>query len=251
VIKLCCNFSYLSFTTSRFLLSANKSSKAYKKFEKLNIKLYYFIIFAFSILMSIFKIFEYQINEVYLPNKSYPFKKYDVGSCENGDFYCTLFRVFNIINDFIKDVLFFFINLIIDIFLFIISKKNLKNKMKISKDKKTIDVAIKFKNKMNRMVILNGILFFIAYLPEFITNITLIIFDKKINQFCYQFISCNLLNEFAQFFNFLSIGLQFFILKKFNKSFNKNYNELKSNFLKRFNFLKFNFKTKNLTTLSS
>jgi hypothetical protein len=139
----------------------------------------------------------------------------------------------------------------IDIFLFIISKKNLKNKMKISNDKKTIDVAIKFKNNMNRMVILNGILFFIAYFPELITNITLIIFDKKINQFCYQFISCNLLNEFAQFFNFLSIGLQFFILKKFNKSFNKNYNELKSNFLKRFNFLKFNFKTKNPTTLSS
>ena len=233
-IKLCCNISYISFSVSRFLLSTNKHPKTYRKLERLNIKAYYFIIFCASILLSLFKIFEYQINEIYLPSKSYPFKIYDVGSCENGSVYCTLFRVFNIINDFIKDVLFFFTNLIIDILLFRTSQKNVKHKKKILNDIIKIDIAIKFKNKMNRMVFLNGILFFIAYFPEFITNITLIVFDKKINLFCYQNISCSVLNEFAQFFNFISIGLQFFILKKFNKTFNKSFNDFKSNLLNRF-----------------
>jgi hypothetical protein len=111
------------------------------------------------------------------------------------------------------------------------SKQNLENKKKLLSDVKKIGIAIKLKNKMNKMVLINGIVFFIAYFPEFITNIILIVFDKKINEFCYQYISCNELNEFAQFFNFISIGLQFFILKKFNKNFDRDFTTFKENIL--------------------
>jgi hypothetical protein len=155
-----------------------------------------------------------------------------VGNCDKGDAYCTLFRVLNIINNFIKDILFFFINLIIDILLFKNSKQNLENKKRVLNDAKKIDMAIKLKNKMNKMVLINGIVFFIAYFPEFISNILLIVYDKKINIFCYQYISCNDLNEFAQFFNFISIGLQFFILKKFNKNFDRDFTTFKENILR-------------------
>ena len=221
-IKLCCNFSYISFSLSRLLMSSNKQSKFYKKFEKFNLKIYYFIIFVLSILLSLFKIFEYQINEIYLSSKSFPFKIYDVGNCDKGDVYCNLFRAFNLVNNFIKDCFLFVANLVIDIYLFKYSKKNLENKKKVLNDAKKIGIAIKLKNKMNKMVLINGVTFFVAYSPEFITNILLIAFDKKINDFCYQFMSCSELSEFAQFFNFISIGMQYFILKKFNKNFSRD-----------------------------
>ena len=46
----------------------------------------------------------------------------------------------------------------------------------------------------------------------------------------YSRFSCDLLNEEAEFFGFISIVSQFFVFKIFDKNFKRSFNEYKSNF---------------------
>ena len=225
--KLCCNISYLSFALSRLFQSTKQKKGLLNRFNKMNLKWYYFIICLLSLLLSIFRLFEYKINYIENSTKNFPLETYDFGSCKKNDFHCHLYRALNVINDFIKDILFFIINLIIDIFMYKNSIKNLENKRKLTNDRKHINLAIKYKNSVNQMIFVNGFVFFIAYFPEFITNILLIALDKYISMFCFTYISCNIISELAQFFNFISISFQFFVCKKFNKRFSKSFNSLK------------------------
>jgi hypothetical protein len=184
-LKLCINVSYVSFSLCRFMLSSTKTNKLLKMYEKLNLVWFYLVVVVLSCLISGFKLFEYRLNEIYNSSKSFPFQIYDIGNCNLSDRYCYLFRALNFVNDFIKDIFFFFINLIIDIFLFRKVKRNLDKKIKISQnDTAKISQANKTKNKINQMVILNGIVFCVAYFPECVTNILLIGFDKRLNIFC-------------------------------------------------------------------
>ena len=41
------------------------------------------------------------------------------------------------------------------------------------------------KKKVNKMVIANGIVFFISHLPDFIVTILILSFKKKISNFCF------------------------------------------------------------------
>ena len=191
-----------------------------------------------------FKIFEYQINEIYFSVKSFPYEKYDIGNCEETNSTCLLFRVLNIVNDFIKNVLIIFLNAIIDILLFKNSKENLKHKKKLTNDVDKLAPAIELKNKLNRMIFINGIIFIIAYLPEFVAYVILNVYDKELNIFCMDYMSCRELTEFAQIFNYVSFFLQFFILKKFNRNFNEKYIYLKNEYF--WNKLKCNKIQKNL-----
>jgi hypothetical protein len=236
LVKLCSNISYISFAISRFFLSTNKKTGVLSRFNKMNLRLYYLIIFLFSFLLSLVRLFEFKINEIEYSTKNFPFEKYDIGSCNKNDYHCSLFRALNVINDFIKDIMFFIINFIIDIFLYCNSKKNLENKKKLTNDHKHINMAIKSKNRINQMVFINGFVFFIAYFPEFIANILLITFDNYINKFCILYISCKNISELAQFFNFISISFQFFVYKKFNKRFNKSFNSLRRKLFFRLKF---------------
>jgi hypothetical protein len=190
----------------------------------------YLSFLVFSLLISLFKIFDYEINEIYLAVKTFPYEIYDIGNCNKNDSYCLLFRGLNIVNDFIKDVLIIFLNALIDIILFKNSKDNLRLKKKLTKDANKLTAAIELKNKLNRMIFINGVVFIIAYLPEFLVYIMLIAFDKQLNIFCDQYMSCREFTEFGQIFNYISFFFQFFILKKFNKNFNHNYIHLKNEY---------------------
>ena len=224
-IKLCCNISYISFALSRLFLSTENKNK----FNRINLKFYYCLIFVFCFLLSIFRLFEYDINEIEYSYKNFPFQIYDVGSCEKSDFHCALFRALNILNDLIKNVLFFVINLVLDLVLFKNSKQNLRNKKKLCSDRKQINLAIKSKNSINQMLFVNALIFFVSYFPEFIANILLIVFDQYLNFFCFKYLSCRNLTELSEVFNFISISFQFFVYKRFNKHFNNGFKTLKKN----------------------
>jgi hypothetical protein len=140
----------------------------------------------------------------------------------------------DIINDFIRDILFYIVNLVIDLCLLHNSSKNLKNKIKLTKDKQNLSAAIKSKKKINRMVLIDGILFLIAYTPEFLTRVLLMIFEQRISVFCYVYVSCKELKDVAEFFTFLFISFQFFVYKKFNSNIDYKFNILKKRFLARF-----------------
>ena len=85
--------------------------------------------------------------------------------------------------------------------------------------------AIQYKNKLNKMIITNGTLYFLAHIPEFV--VTLIIsFYKSADfvMFCFAF-DCNDLIEMAQTFHFISIGFQFFVFLIFDHNFRKSFGE--------------------------
>ena len=232
IIKLCCNVSFISFSLSRFSLSTNNNNKFLKKLDEINLNFYYSITIIVCTLLSIFKLFQYQVNDVFNSLKSYPFEKYDIGECFFNIFYCHLFRYLNLINQFIKDIFFFVVNLIIDACLLRNSVKNFRTKIKIGSNKLNLNAAIKSKKKITRMFLMNGLLFIIAYTPEFITRILLLLFENDLYQFCNIYISCNDLNDIAEFFTFMSISFHFFIYRKFNNNFNEKFAILKNNIQK-------------------
>ena len=79
--------------------------------------------------------------------------------------------------------------------------------------------AIQYKNKLNKMIITNGTLYFFAHIPEFVVTLILL-FCKSYDfiGFCYIY-DCNHLIEMAQTFHFISIGFQFFIFLIFDRNF--------------------------------
>ena len=85
------------------------------------------------------------------------------------------------------------------------------------------------------MVIVNGLLFLIAYTPEFIARVALLTFDKYLYKFCIFYYSCKNLTDLAEFFTFFSIAFQFFMYKKFNSKFNEQFNVLKKKIADYFN----------------
>ena len=232
IIKLCCNVSFISFSLSRFTLSTNSENRILKKLDRLSLKLYYSLILAICTFLSIFKLLQYQINDIFNSLKSYPFEKYDVGECFFNFLYCYLFRCLNLINQFIRDILFFVVNLIIDLCLLKNSIKNFRNKIKVTNDKSKLNDAIRSKKKITRLFLTNGLIYTIGYSPEFLTRILIMIFEKNINDFCNMFISCNDLNYIAECFTFISISFQFLIYKNFNKNFNEKFGILKKRTMK-------------------
>jgi len=108
--------------------------------------------------------------------------------------------------------------------------------MKVTKDKANLNAAIKSKKKITKMVLLNGLLFIVAYTPEFLTSMLLIIFEKDLYDFCITYVSCNDLNDISEFFTFILISFQFFIYKNFNYNFDDKFAVLKRKFINFFRF---------------
>jgi hypothetical protein len=73
--------------------------------------------------------------------------------------------------------------------------------------------ALKSKEEINKMIISNGMLYFISHFPDFLTTVLLLAFKKKLESSCFFVISCIDLEEMAQAFNFFSIVFQFTIFK--------------------------------------
>ena len=65
-------------------------------------------------------------------------------------------------------------------------------------------------------------------MPEFIISILLLSFRDKITHFCAHQITCDLVNEEAQFFNLISIMCTFYLLLIFDRNFEESfYSKLK------------------------
>ena len=233
-IKLCCNISYTTFAISRFALASNKKTGVYKKLNDLNLRRYYAIVFMLSLAFSTFKLFEYRINEIYYQLKQFPFDKYDVDHCNEINDYCTAFKILNVVNNFIKDILFIIVNLILDIAIVRITTQNLELKKKIADNSKNLSQAHKNKDKMIQMVIINCFIFIISYLPELTARLLLYSLNAYLYLFCFEYLSCKELVELAECFNFILIGLQFFIFKHFNKAFYDKFEAFKTKFYKLF-----------------
>ena len=239
-IKMCSNISYFSFSMSRFFIStSNKNSTFIKQLQNIRIKYYYSLICVLSLLFSIFRLFEYQKNEIYsIFEKKFPFNAYDIEYCSTisidskiFNLKCRLFSFLRIFNNVINNILFFFLTLIIDILLISFVGKNLVKKKALIIDKKKIKEAVKLKENVNKMVIRNGFLFIVSHFPEFVTTIFLTISRKTIASVCLSSLSCGEIIEITQITNFISIVFQIFIFLKFDRNFAESFNDLKDRFL--------------------
>ena len=141
-----------------------------------------------------------------------------------------MFAAFNMINNVLNNIFFFFISIIIDIGLIRFANQNLQRKRRLFTDETSASLieAIKLKQKINKMILTNGCLYFFTHLPEFVMTLFTLILDKKyLIYFMYRF-SLTELIEISQSFNFISFTLQIFVFLHFDKNFRqslKNVNE--------------------------
>jgi len=104
------------------------------------------------------------------------------------------------------------------------SNKVIKEKMSIKCPH--IADAIQYKNKLNKMIITNGTLFFFSHIPEFaVTLVVSFLKTPDFVKFCSIAFDCYRLTEMAQTFHFISIGFQFFILFTFDHNFKKSFRD--------------------------
>ena len=78
----------------------------------------------------------------------------------------------------------------------VIEKKKALNSVNLTE-------ALQSKNKLNKMIITNGALFFFAHIPEFVVTL-IVLFRKSIDfvEFCTIGFECNHLIEMAQVFHY-------------------------------------------------
>ncbi len=244
-LRLCCNFSFISFSLSRFYIStSNKKSNFFNKFEKLNLKFYYSIMFVLCSLWSMFKLFEYRPNETFSSfDKNFPYNRYDLRYCHynyfNDDGYsflstrCKIFPILNLINNILNNIIFLILNVIIDILLIRFANKNYKHKKELFHDKKHVKDALEHKKKIRKLLITNGFLYFFSHMPQFLSTVIIIVFSNELTLFCFKYFSCTNILEIFETFSFISICLQFFVFKNFDHNFIVSFEDLKGRYFFR------------------
>ena len=120
--------------------------------------------------------------------------------------------------------MFLFISVCIDVGLIRFSNQNIERKKRLFADgnAQDMDRAIKLKEKINKMIITNGLLFFVSHLPEFAMTVLLLAFEKQFANSCSENVSCIEMIDVAQAFNFVAMSLQILVLKHFDKNFRKS-----------------------------
>ena len=248
-VRLCSNISFILFSLSRFYISASSNkNRFFCLIEKLNLKKFYSILFVSCLFWSIFKLFEYRINEVYSSfDKNFPYNRYDLKYCKFSEniymdleFGCKLLPILNLINNILNNILFLFTSLFIDICMIRFSNENYQRKKKLFHDKKHLNEALEFKRKIRKLIFTNGMLFLMSHTPEFISTVLLIGFEKKMKYFFFYYLSGTEINEIFETFSLISISLYFFVFKHFDHNFIFSYLEKRNGFFNLICFWKKN-----------
>jgi hypothetical protein len=239
VVKSCANFSYFMFSISRLWLITTKHSNnnntntigvARSKSKNLKILIYILVLILTSCLLSSFKMFQYGINGEIDERKEFPYETRDEKYCFDVEhkWQCGLFSVFKIVNKSLNDVLFVILNVFLDLVLLKRFKDHIKRKLKQINDKAQHKLIEKSKKNLNRMIFFNSFIFVFSHLPEFTMTLLLIIYARRVGNFCNNKFSCDLLNEEVEFFGLISIVCQFYVFKIFDKNFSTSFAHLKS-----------------------
>ena len=235
-VRLCSNMSYIAYSISRYYLSTSNPSKIFKRFKNLNVKALYSLAFLACLALSSFKLFQYEVNEFeggFDPN--YPFDVYAPIYCNawlkemklvftRVFTKCRLFAVLNMANNILNNIVFVFVSVCIDVGLVRFTNENIKRKKIMFPAlchmvSPSLDHALNLKEKVNKMIITNGLLYFVSHAPEFVVNVLLLVFNRRVAQHCFNRFSCVELLEMARVFNFWSISLQFFVFLHFDTNF--------------------------------
>jgi hypothetical protein len=237
--KLCCNISYILFALSRFSVTTSSQSAFLKRLNDLNVRKCYALVIFISVCFSSFKLFEYKPNEIYAYfDKNFPYNIFDVKYCQSSNtisqyftFKCILFPILNLINNVFNNVLFVIICVLVDIFLARFTNKSLKKKLALLVDEKHKNEAIMHRNKITKMILINGTIYILSHVPAFVITILLIIFKNDLADFCFYYISFTELMDIPESFCLISICLQFFIFIRFDQNFEISFLEIVKDFI--------------------
>jgi hypothetical protein len=235
---------------SRFYLSTSKTSRFLKRLEEhCRLSHFYASLIISCLTLSLFKVFQFRINEKYATfDKNFPYDAYGINYCEFNyynvatfDATCQLFYILNLLNNIFNNVIFIFLSVVIDVSLIKFTNRYIESKKKlhglvdnvssggtdmIHDNEKHMYEIVKYKQKLNKMIITNGSLYFFSHFPEFLTTLMLIVYRKRLAQFCFHFFSCAELIEIAQVFSFVSVSIQFFIFLCFDHNFKESFSDL-------------------------
>jgi len=245
--KLSTNISYLLFAINRLILITVQQQQQHhqrnqnrpkNKMKILKFSIYFSLILIVCSLLSLFKLYQYELNDEKDFEKDFPFESRDESFCNNNNnqFHCGLFNFFKIFNSILNDIVLVFFNVIIDIVLIRKFHGFMERKSMNIIDADHHKNIQKSKKRMNRMIFVNSLLYVLSHMPEFITSILLIVYSKEISKFCSNNVSCDLLNEEAAFFSLISIVCQFYVFKAFDLNFKESYRDIKARFIKTNSF---------------
>ena len=228
VFKMCSNLSYLSFTISRLIVITFYTENAIPAFPAKNLLSFFILFLLTSCVLNLFKLFQFTINSSYLFHEEFPYEIRNEAFCEKieNQFQCKLFNGFKISHRIFNDVLFVIVNIIVDSVLLQRFRKQMDLKARQVVDLDHHKRIRESKTRINRMVLTNSIIYVVSHLPEFFSSLLLVIKAKNILNFCQRNVSCDLINEEAEFFGLISISVQFFIYTIFDKNFKNSFNDL-------------------------
>ena len=252
-VRLCSNFSYVCFSVSRYFLSTSKPSRVFSAFQKVNLNTFYCIIFCLSMGLNLFRVFQFRANLYFTGvDKDYPFDGYSIDFCHEQTgvslkksydvqfkslrIKCQMFTALNMINTLVDNILFFVINIVIDVGLIQFTNQNLERKRRLFTGGETRDLsqAITLKKNVTKMIIVNGLLYFVSHVPEFIFTVFMLFLSTELASTCGGKVSCIELNDIAKTLNFFSMGFQIFVFKHFDRNFCNSLDNLLDRFLYKY-----------------
>ena len=221
------NLSYISFAFTRIALVRQQS--VHRSVSRQKFSATYFVVFVcVGALLSGYKLFQYKLNWQHKPQKAFPYEIYDEVACSTRNLRvpCTLFTAFKFADNAVNDVLFFVLNVVLDVYLFVLFEREIKSKKKLLSMR--LDELDKKQEDLTKMLLVSGALFFVAHFPELMSTVMLVVYARQLANFCMYKYSCDLLNEDAQFFCLVSMALQFFVYIRFNAKIRHSFFEIKA-----------------------
>ena len=236
MVKTCCNISYLGISFNRLMIIRKKKNLCSARIKKYNMLIYILCLLSFSTIISLFKLFQYETNAGYFgfgtldfPSEKrtndYCFLKANLNDCE-------MFKIARITNYAVNNVLFLFVNVVFDLILFYLYGRHMVKKKKICNNYNE-EESINMKEKITKMIIINGVVYVVSHFPELIVLVVLYAFEDEMFSFCLNQMTCDKINEIVQFFIFISIIAQLFICNRFNKQFSISLGDLIKSFRRK------------------
>ena len=224
-MKTCSILTALIFSLERYLITLNSNQPFCKKFQKIKIRYFIVGIVSISALSSTNKLFEMKPIPV---NSGFDMDLFDFNT---SIFKVTWFRILHCVHYVFNDFILVVINIVIDILLVKLIRRDLRiklnfsiNSLSIKPDhmKKTLEEVKKAEENTNKMIIFLFLIYFLCRIPELIFSIILLFRFIKIKDTFFKMCSltvCQLLNNIIQYTYMLSYITNIFFYIKFNRPF--------------------------------
>jgi len=266
-VKTCSNIAHLSFSLSRYKKIKGKDYILIKALNGLSFKIYLVMIITFSIGINLFVYFKYSMKihdtvtiavnvSAIIKEQNYynTINSNDYNKVNFADSEYIILNIFQCLKIIFSDFIYIISATLVDVLLFKLIKKQMENKKKILliniNNKKRIannkkQNKLSAEHRISRMIILNGINYFLFRCPFAIFNFYVLIFrhDEKVKKHlpnlisflvCHRFNFCKSIGEIFYFLYLISYFIQFAIFYKLDKNFKESFLSIIAEIKKQF-----------------